>query len=74
MKTMRRVSLVLVGTVVIAFVFLFVGSLAARQGPASSTTKSMVPDNPSEHPAPTQPIPYSHKKHLAFGLECKTCH
>jgi hypothetical protein len=24
--------------------------------------------------APEQPIPYSHKKHLALGLECKTCH
>jgi hypothetical protein len=25
-------------------------------------------------PAPEQPIPYSHKKHLALGLECKNCH
>jgi hypothetical protein len=24
--------------------------------------------------AQTQPIPYSHKTHLALGLECKTCH
>ena len=23
---------------------------------------------------PVQPIPYSHKQHLALGLECKTCH
>jgi hypothetical protein len=24
--------------------------------------------------APNQPIPYSHKKHLAMGLVCKDCH
>jgi hypothetical protein len=23
---------------------------------------------------PEQPIPYSHKKHLAIGLQCKNCH
>jgi hypothetical protein len=25
-------------------------------------------------PPPEQPLPYSHKKHLALGLECATCH
>jgi Cytochrome c7 and related cytochrome c len=39
-----------------------------------AATKRMVPDNPSPHPAPAQPIPYSHKQHLAFGLQCKECH
>ena len=24
--------------------------------------------------APRQPIPYSHKQHLALGLQCKDCH
>ncbi|MFN7923804.1 MAG: cytochrome c3 family protein [Bryobacteraceae bacterium] len=24
--------------------------------------------------APEQPVPYSHKKHLAMGLQCKNCH
>jgi hypothetical protein len=24
--------------------------------------------------APTQPIPYSHKMHLALGLQCRECH
>jgi hypothetical protein len=28
---------------------------------------------PKQEP-PTQPIPYSHKKHLALGLECEQCH
>jgi hypothetical protein len=39
-----------------------------------ASIKRMVPDNPSPHPAPEQPIPYSHKQHLAFGLQCKECH
>ena len=25
-------------------------------------------------PPPAQPIPFSHKQHLATGLECKNCH
>jgi len=29
---------------------------------------------PSSPEGPTQPIPYSHKKHLAMGLNCKDCH
>ena len=74
MKTKRRVSLVSFGMTAAALVFFFVGSSATQQAGLSQTARTMVPDNPSEHPAPTQPIPYSHKKHLAFGLECKMCH
>jgi hypothetical protein len=25
-------------------------------------------------PPPVQPLPYSHKQHLALGLQCATCH
>jgi hypothetical protein len=47
---------------------------AAKTSPQSSSEKQMVPDNPSIHTPPVQPIPYSHKLHLALGLECKNCH
>ncbi len=56
-----------------AFLF-FAASLTAQTAASPQTTKQMVPDNPSEHTPPVQPIAYSHKKHLAFGLECKKCH
>jgi hypothetical protein len=58
----------------LAALVLPAASLAAQEVATSPAMKQMVPDNPSDHPAPAQPIPYSHKKHLAFGLECKKCH
>jgi hypothetical protein len=46
---------------------LLLASLAGR------TQGSSAPQGP-QPPAPVQPLPYSHKKHLALGLECRTCH
>jgi hypothetical protein len=53
--------------------FLSVG-VVTRQTAPPQIAKQMVPDNPSEHTPPVQPIPYSHKKHLSFGMQCKDCH
>jgi hypothetical protein len=36
--------------------------------------QEQVPDNPAVPVAPLQPILYSHKTHLALGLQCQTCH
>jgi hypothetical protein len=33
-----------------------------------------VLENVAAHPAPSQPLPYSHRTHLALGLPCETCH
>jgi hypothetical protein len=59
---------------VLAALLLVASGLAAQQTVQPVTEKKMVPDNPSEHTPPAQPIPYSHKTHLAVGLECKDCH
>lgn len=40
----------------------------------AQTPHQEVPDNLAPHPAPTQPLPYSHKTHLALGLTCQNCH
>jgi|SRR5215470_13004104 len=69
----RKVSLVFLGLIVALLILLAPGSLAQQVAPPPAS-KSVVPDNPSEHPAPAQPLPYSHKKHLALGLNCKDCH
>src|SRR5579872_4545576 len=47
---------------------LFVASAASAQ------VKQEVPNNPAATAGPEQPIAYSHKLHLALGLQCKGCH
>jgi len=53
-----------------AAMLLLVLALAA----GAQEAKQQVPDNVAPHPAPEQPIPYSHKTHLALGLKCQNCH
>ena len=43
---------------------------AARQAPTVQTNDTP----PTKSEPPVQPIAYSHKKHLAFGLKCQQCH
>ena len=55
--------------------FIFIATdLAAQPAASPQAPKQMVPDNPSEHTPPVQPVAYSHKKHLSLGLDCKDCH
>jgi hypothetical protein len=71
----RSQRIVLVGrfaSAVMAAALLFPG-LAVKAQQSVGVTKD-VPDNPAEHAAPAQPIPYSHKTHLALGLDCTGCH
>ncbi len=72
----KRIGLItpaVIASTLAAFLFL-AGGLTAQQAAPPQAMKQMVPDNPSEHAPPAQPIPYSHKKHLALGLDCKDCH
>jgi hypothetical protein len=73
MRSKRNIAF-LVAAAGLAALFALAAGLAAQQVSSTQPVTKMVSDNPSEHPAPVQPIPYSHKKHLAFGLECKQCH
>ncbi len=50
---------------------LLLAFCAGGQQPAA---KQEVPDNLAAHPAPQQPIPFSHKAHIAMGLYCQQCH
>jgi hypothetical protein len=49
-------------------------SVHAQSSAAPAEVKQEVPDNPADHAPPDQPLPYSHKTHLALGLPCATCH
>jgi len=68
----RSITLAVTMAAVVTMLMVAVGSPA--QHGSSTAAKRTVPDNPSEHKPPMQPIPYSHKQHLAFGLRCKECH
>ena len=41
---------------------------------SNSNGEPAVPENLAPHIAPTQPLPFSHKTHVASGLVCQTCH
>jgi hypothetical protein len=59
--------------IVNSFVVMAILLLALRL-PAQPAQAQDVPDTLVPPPAPTQPIPYSHKTHLALGLQCQQCH
>ncbi|HTR38315.1 MAG TPA: cytochrome c3 family protein [Bryobacteraceae bacterium] len=48
--------------------------LLTSAGMGQQAAKQEVPDNLAEHPAPAQPLPFSHKTHVARGLQCRQCH
>jgi cytochrome c7-like protein/class III cytochrome C family protein len=56
----------------VAALLLAAGVAQAQQAPAPA--RQEVLDNLGPHPPPEQPIPYSHKTHLALGLQCQMCH
>jgi len=48
-----------------------IGSVRAQQ---PSHALLAVQANLAPHPAPQQPLPFSHKLHVAMGLPCQLCH
>ena len=65
---------VALGAALFSALFFAAPTARAQQPGATAEVKQEVPDNPVEHAPPEQPIPYSHKTHLALGLTCATCH
>ncbi len=41
---------------------------------SSTSVVPAVPDNIAPHRTPAQPLPFSHKTHLASGMICQICH
>jgi len=60
--------------VIVAAALVLLVTVAVRAQPSSQAATQEVPDNPAPHPAPAQPLPFSHSTHQASGLECETCH
>jgi Cytochrome c7 and related cytochrome c/Class III cytochrome C family len=62
-----------------ALLFCLFGAIGSRSSSAHrsalSPTNAQGKDAAATKPEPpVQPIPYSHKKHLAIGLRCQQCH
>ena len=47
---------------------------AQQAAPARAPGAAAVPANLAPHPAPEQPLPFSHKTHVSRGLRCQMCH
>jgi Cytochrome c7 and related cytochrome c len=73
---LNRISGKVVTLMAIVFVTAFCAApkIRAQQTAGPTEVKQEVPDNPVEHDPPEQPLPYSHKAHLALGLQCTNCH
>lgn len=61
---MRRIA-------VVFFMLLIVGVIRAQQAPLTPT---LVQPNREPHATVEQPVRFSHKIHVARGLQCQTCH
>jgi len=59
---------------IVAAAYLAVSWLTFSAHAQPTPAPQEVPRNYAADPAPEQPIPYSHKVHLALGLTCDTCH
>lgn len=53
----------------VALLLLLLGSLALR-----AQVGQVAPVSPAPSRAPVQPLPYSHKQHVALELACRLCH
>jgi Cytochrome c7 and related cytochrome c len=70
----RKRSFVLVAAQTTVLLLLTTIPLLAQQASSSPVTQQTVPDNLMHPSGAVQPIPYSHKSHLALGLTCQFCH
>ncbi len=48
--------------------------LAGNAETNAAAARLEVPENVSQHAAPVQPLPFSHKNHVTLGLQCRQCH
>lgn len=69
MKPKPIVALFVAVLAVLLFAAVMLPAQSAPQYPPQ-----LVPDNPLHPAAPAQPLPYSHKTHLALKIGCQFCH
>lgn len=65
---MKRTALLLMMTAAL-MTLVVTGVVRAQEPPAVPVQANRAP-----HPAPAQPLPFSHKTHVGRGLQCQMCH
>jgi hypothetical protein len=60
--------------VIVAAALVLLVTVAVRAQPSLQAAVLEVPENPAPHPAPAQPLPFSHSTHGVTGLQCEICH
>ena len=71
----KKGSIALIALAQIVAALLFIAArLPAQQSAPSPAVNQEVPSNLVPPVPPVQPLPYSHKTHLALGLPCQFCH
>jgi hypothetical protein len=74
LKGIAKIIVVALNAAIFMTPFCVAPDSRAQQPAAPAEVKQEVPDNSLKPAPPDQPIPYSHKTHLALGLPCSTCH
>jgi Cytochrome c7 and related cytochrome c len=71
----RNVIIFLLTAIPALAALLFAGQRVSAKATTPQRLTTQDKTKPAADPAPPeQPIPYSHKTHLALGLKCRECH
>jgi len=68
------IAFLLIAVSVLATLLFARPGVFAQEATPSRPGKQDKPKPAAEPATPEQPIPYSHKTHLALGLQCQECH
>jgi hypothetical protein len=70
----RRSACLVVALLASGMLLLLDAGLSAQQGTKPGTAKPAESKPATQPAAPAQPVPFSHKTHAAFQLQCQFCH
>jgi hypothetical protein len=78
-KKVTRINSALAAVLSASLILFFGFALRAQQAGAANggnaaAQQLQVRENVAPHPAPEQPLPFSHKTHVSRGLQCRVCH
>jgi hypothetical protein len=78
-KRLNWIASALAATLHASLILFFGLALRAQQpgaanGANATAQQLQVGENVAPHPAPEQPLPFSHRTHVSRGVQCRVCH